>query len=112
MSHNPMHHHQNSLSHYPSPPNGHAHQQQQQQQAQLLAQGSPAGTQYSPHWHQQLMKYEVRALDFRLCSYVTPQLHINSINPPLALAVPQLEVLLTLISSPSVNRNPPTTVPV
>jgi CCR4-NOT transcription complex subunit 6 len=45
------HHHQNSLSHFPSPPNGH-----------ILA-GSPAaqsGQIVTPHWQQQLLKCEVR----------------------------------------------------
>lgn len=55
-------HHQNTLSHYPSPPNGHAHQQQQQQQQQqphMLAQGSPVTQMISPHWQQQLLKCDV-----------------------------------------------------
>ncbi|KAF8070084.1 glucose-repressible alcohol dehydrogenase transcriptional effector [Lyophyllum atratum] len=50
------HHHQNSLSHYPSPPNGHSLQQH------VLSQGSPAsvGSQIiSPHWQQQLLKCEM-----------------------------------------------------
>lgn len=55
MSHNPMHHHQGSLSHYPSPPNGHAHQQQ----AHLVAQGSPAGQTFTTHWNQQMVKCEI-----------------------------------------------------
>jgi CCR4-NOT transcription complex subunit 6 len=52
------HHHQNSLSHYPSPPNGHTMQQH------VLPQGSPAssaGQVISPHWQQQLLKCEVRS---------------------------------------------------
>ncbi|EFI28250.1 glucose-repressible alcohol dehydrogenase transcriptional effector [Coprinopsis cinerea okayama7 len=54
-------HHQNSLTHFSSPPNGHAHQQQQQQQQQshLLAQGSPAGQIISTHWQQQLLKCDM-----------------------------------------------------
>ncbi|KAF8893561.1 Endonuclease/exonuclease/phosphatase [Infundibulicybe gibba] len=50
------HHHQNSLSHYPSPPNGHAHQQH------VLTQGSPvsvASQVISSHWQQQLLKCEM-----------------------------------------------------
>ncbi|KAG6874504.1 hypothetical protein C0995_010414 [Termitomyces sp. Mi166 len=50
------HHHQNSLSHYPSPPNGHSLQQH------VLSQGSPAsvaGQIISPHWQQQLLKCEM-----------------------------------------------------
>ncbi|KAG6820282.1 hypothetical protein H0H93_002894 [Arthromyces matolae] len=47
------HHHQNSLSHYPSPPNGHTLQQH------VLSQGSPAGQIMSPHWQQQLLKCEM-----------------------------------------------------
>ncbi|TFK67381.1 hypothetical protein BDN72DRAFT_770732 [Pluteus cervinus] len=50
------HHHQNSLSHYSSPPNGHTHQQH------VLAQGSPAsvaGQIITPQWQQQLLKYEM-----------------------------------------------------
>ncbi|KAH6897590.1 glucose-repressible alcohol dehydrogenase transcriptional effector [Coprinopsis sp. MPI-PUGE-AT-0042] len=53
-------HHQNTLSHYPSPPNGHAHQQQQQQQQpHMLAQGSPVTQMISPHWQQQLLKCDM-----------------------------------------------------
>ncbi|KAH7889076.1 Endonuclease/exonuclease/phosphatase [Phlebopus sp. FC_14] len=57
LSHQPMahHQHQNSLSHYPSPPNGHIHQQH-------LGQGSPgsaASQIITPHWQQQLLKYEM-----------------------------------------------------
>ncbi|GLB37012.1 putative glucose-repressible alcohol dehydrogenase transcriptional effector [Lyophyllum shimeji] len=50
------HHHQNSLSHYPSPPNGHS------LQPHVLSQGSPAsvaGQIISPHWQQQLLKCEM-----------------------------------------------------
>jgi hypothetical protein len=50
------HHHQNSLSHYPSPPNGHTMQQH------VLSQSSPASSAtqvISPHWQQQLLKCEV-----------------------------------------------------
>lgn len=61
LTHAPMHH-QSSLSHYPSPPNGHAHQQQQQQQSHMLAQGSPAAQIISPHWQQQLLKCDVSPL--------------------------------------------------
>ncbi|KAH6906332.1 glucose-repressible alcohol dehydrogenase transcriptional effector [Coprinopsis sp. MPI-PUGE-AT-0042] len=49
----------NTLSHYPSPPNGHAHQQQQQQQPHMLAQGSPVTQMISPHWQQQLLKCDM-----------------------------------------------------
>lgn len=50
-----QHHHQNSLSHvpYPSPPNPHPH---------ALGQGSPTSTSsqiITPHWQQQLLKYDV-----------------------------------------------------
>ncbi|KAF9501702.1 glucose-repressible alcohol dehydrogenase transcriptional effector [Pleurotus eryngii] len=48
----PHHHHQNSLSHYPSPPNGHSHQQH-------VLQGSPAGQLIAPHYQQQLLKCEM-----------------------------------------------------
>jgi len=57
LQHPPLqHHHQNSLSHYPSPPNVHNHQQHL-----LAAQGSPAAPAavVSPHWQQQLLKCEV-----------------------------------------------------
>ncbi|KAF7315764.1 hypothetical protein MIND_00092300 [Mycena indigotica] len=40
----PHHHHQNSLGHFPSPPN--------------LQQQSPAAQPITPHWSEQLMKYE------------------------------------------------------
>ena len=54
LTHPPIqHHHQNSIPHYPSPPNPHAHQQH------LISQGSPATPVITPHWQQQLLKYEV-----------------------------------------------------
>lgn len=40
------HHHQSSISHFPSPPNGH------------VLNGSPAASVISPHWQQQLLKCE------------------------------------------------------
>ncbi|KAG1736002.1 Endonuclease/exonuclease/phosphatase [Suillus lakei] len=57
LSHPPLphHQHQNSLSHYPSPPNGHIH-------SQHMGQGSPGsvGSQIiTPHWQQQLLKCEM-----------------------------------------------------
>lgn len=57
LSHTPLphHQHQNSLSHYPSPPNGHIHPQH-------MGQGSPGsvGSQIiTPHWQQQLLKCEM-----------------------------------------------------
>ncbi|KDR67582.1 hypothetical protein GALMADRAFT_216426 [Galerina marginata CBS 339.88] len=56
LQHPPLHHHQNSMSHYPSPPNQHTHQQHL-----LAAQGSPASATpiVSPQWQQQLMKCEM-----------------------------------------------------
>lgn len=58
LSHPPLqHHHHNSLTHYPSPPNGTSHPQHP------YAQGSPAsvnGQIMSQHWQQQLLKCEVR----------------------------------------------------
>ncbi|KAF8658242.1 hypothetical protein AX16_002019 [Volvariella volvacea WC 439] len=55
-AHPPLqHHHQNSLTHYSSPPNGHTH-------PHVLAQGSPASISnpvLSPHWQQQLLKCEM-----------------------------------------------------
>ncbi|KAF8971229.1 Endonuclease/exonuclease/phosphatase [Flammula alnicola] len=59
LQHPPLqHHHQSSMSHYPSPPNQHTHQQQQHL---LAAQGSPASATpvVSPQWQQQLMKCEI-----------------------------------------------------
>lgn len=57
--HPPMQHHQhqNSLSHYPSPPNGHS------MHSQHIGQGSPgsaASQIITPQWQQQLLKCEVR----------------------------------------------------
>lgn len=57
--HPPMqshHQHQNSLSHYPSPPNGHLHQQHGGQSSP----GSTASQIITPQWQQQLLKCEVR----------------------------------------------------
>ncbi|KAG6817489.1 hypothetical protein H0H87_008114 [Tephrocybe sp. NHM501043] len=51
-----QHHHHNSLTHYPSPTNGHTIQQH------VLSQGSPATTTgqiMSAHWQQQLLKCEM-----------------------------------------------------
>ncbi|KAF9446344.1 hypothetical protein P691DRAFT_804344 [Macrolepiota fuliginosa MF-IS2] len=57
LSHPPLqHHHHNSLTHYPSPPNGTSHPQHP------YAQGSPAsvnGQIMSQHWQQQLLKCEM-----------------------------------------------------
>lgn len=56
-----QHHHHNSLSHYPSPPNGTSHQQHPYTQA------SPAGVNgqiMSQHWQQQLLKCEVSCRSF------------------------------------------------
>ena len=59
LTHPPIqHHHQNSIPHYPSPPNSNTHQQH------LLAQGSPATPIITPHWQQQLLKYEARYFFF------------------------------------------------
>uniref|UniRef100_A0A8H7Y6Z8 CCR4-Not complex 3'-5'-exoribonuclease subunit Ccr4 n=1 Tax=Psilocybe cubensis TaxID=181762 RepID=A0A8H7Y6Z8_PSICU len=58
LQHPPLqHHHQSSMSHYPSPPNQHTHQQQHL----IAAQGSPASTTpvATPQWQQQLMKCEM-----------------------------------------------------
>ncbi|KAF6763344.1 glucose-repressible alcohol dehydrogenase transcriptional effector [Ephemerocybe angulata] len=83
-----MHHHQNSLSHYPSPPNGHA--QQQHQQPHLMAQGSPAGQIISPHWQQQLLKCDMirqsrsphhRARASAMASRTVPKSAIPITNP-------------------------------
>lgn len=62
-----QHHHHNSLSHYPSPPNGTSHQQHP------YAQASPAsvnGQIMSQHWQQQLLKCEVscHSSDLFVCS--------------------------------------------
>ncbi|KAK2464349.1 hypothetical protein APHAL10511_003806 [Amanita phalloides] len=51
-----QHHHQNSLSHYPSPPNGHSHPQHH------ISSGSPNSVVnhvISSHWQQQLLKCEM-----------------------------------------------------
>ncbi|KDQ55803.1 hypothetical protein JAAARDRAFT_195620 [Jaapia argillacea MUCL 33604] len=51
-----QHHHQASLSHFPSPPNGHTQQQHS------VGQGSPgsaASQIITPHWQQQLLKCEM-----------------------------------------------------
>jgi CCR4-NOT transcription complex subunit 6 len=57
-----LHHHQNSLSHYPSPPNGHT------LQPHAIGQGSPVGANtqiISAQWQQQLLKCEVRVTYFK-----------------------------------------------
>ena len=58
LPHAPIAHHQhhNSLSHYPSPPNGHMHSQHMGQ----ASPGSAASQIITPHWQQQLLKCEVR----------------------------------------------------
>ncbi|KAI6157986.1 Endonuclease/exonuclease/phosphatase [Pisolithus tinctorius] len=49
------HQHHNSLSHYPSPPNGHIHNQHMGQ----ASPGSAASQIITPHWQQQLLKCEM-----------------------------------------------------
>jgi CCR4-NOT transcription complex subunit 6 len=80
--HPPMQHHQhqNSLSHYPSPPNGHLH-------SQHGGQGSPGSTSsqiITPHWQQQLLKCEVRHrfLILYSCSKKTINKMIRSSRSP------------------------------
>jgi len=55
------HQHQNSLSHYPDPPNGHT-------LPHTIGQGSPIGSSsqqiISPHWQQQLLKCEVSVISY------------------------------------------------
>jgi CCR4-NOT transcription complex subunit 6 len=77
------HHHQNSLSHYPSPPNGHTIQ------PHAISQGSPVGSSsqiITPHWQQQLLKCEVRvSLSFitvRVLRSFTDDSCISLTSPP------------------------------
>lgn len=68
LSHPTMHQHQNSLSHYPSPPNSHTLPQMTHSSP-----GSAPSQIITPQWQQQLLKCDVRLF---LCStsYVVPDL--------------------------------------
>ncbi|KAG5639024.1 hypothetical protein H0H81_007637 [Sphagnurus paluster] len=114
-----QHHPQNSLSHYPSPPNGHSIQQH------VLSQGSPAsvgGQIISPHWQQQLLKCEMvrssrsphhRARASAMATRAVPKSAIPITNPNLVKTTPETNGSDTTEpseSSPVVPNHPSSTV--
>ncbi|KAF9547701.1 hypothetical protein CPC08DRAFT_729657 [Agrocybe pediades] len=120
LQHPPLqHHHQNSMSHYPSPPNQHTHQQQQQQQQHLhAAQGSPASATpvVTPHWQQQLLKCEMiraarsphhRARASAMASRTVTKSAIPITNPNLIKAPPATDSNGSTTSGGSPDSSPP-----
>jgi hypothetical protein len=79
-----LHHHQNSISHYPSPPSNGGVSVNVLGQTLGVGQGSPGSASsqiITPHWQQQLLKCEVRLCLLTRWSRFTKKYVISSDDP-------------------------------